>query len=151
MIKKILSFHFYEIPVIATLVGGFISMATMFLWYGAFFVERYQPLMGIVEEQVTAVELGKWYPIGIFLAMLQGVGIAIILKWRTWPNVWKALETGIVIGVFFGALVFSFDMIILPDHNVELFWINASGIITAWTLAAITITLLRPQFYLAKK
>lgn len=145
MIRNMLSFKIYGLPIVPTFIGSFLSMATMFMWYGSFFVHRFHPLMGIVEEQVTSAELGIWYPIGMALAMLQGVGIAILLKWRGWPNLWTAIKTGLTAGILFGAMVFSYPLVILPDHNIELFLINASGIITAWVLAAIAIILLRPR------
>ena len=100
--------------------------------------------MGITEENVTAEVLGLWYPIGMILSMSQGLGIAIILKWRNWPSFVEAFATALVAG-FIAATTFGYRLIILPDHNHDLFYVNASGIVTAFVLSALVITALRPR------
>ena len=145
VIQKILGFKILELPVVPTFIGSFVLMANMFMWYGSYFVDQFHPLMGIVEEDVTAAALGWWYPIGMILSMSQGLGIAILLKWRNWPGYIASVTTAFTAGVFFGAITFSYPLIILPDHNHALFYINASGIITSFAMAAITITFLRKR------
>ncbi|MEM9573240.1 MAG: hypothetical protein AAF996_17370 [Pseudomonadota bacterium] len=143
--QAILNIRLFGVPIIATAIGSFILLSTMFMWYGGFFVDRFQPLMGIVEDDVDADSLGIWYPMGFVFCTIQGIGIANALKWRGWPGILTSAATGAQLGLFLGAMVFSYGLTILPDHNIELFLINASGIITAWTLCAVTMSLLRPR------
>ena len=143
--RKALSYKFFGIPVIPTAVGSFMLLSTMFLWYGAVFRDPFQFLMGITEDQVDAESLGFWYPMGFLFAAIQGIGIAILLKWRGWPNLLVAGRTGLIASLFLGAMVFTYPLVILPSHSIPLFLINASGLIVAWTLAAVTISLLLPR------
>lgn len=142
MIRKILAYKICNIPLIGTALWSFLWLSTMFMWYGGFFVERFHPLMGIVEAQVTTEALGIWYAMGFVFAAIQGIGIAVVLKWRWWPNIIHSALTWAMLGIFFGMTVFSYRLVILPEHSIELFLINTSGIITAWTLAALTMRLL---------
>ncbi|MEM9331776.1 MAG: DUF1761 domain-containing protein [Pseudomonadota bacterium] len=141
--KSIFRFDILGIPVLPTLAGGFVLMSTMFLWFGGVFVDRFQPLMGITEADVTATALGWWYPIGIALSMSQGLGLAILLKWQNWPTVKGAINTAFVASTFFGVTTFGYRLVIFPERSLELFFINVSGIIVAFLFAAITISLLR--------
>ncbi|MEM8776145.1 MAG: hypothetical protein AAGF53_13995 [Pseudomonadota bacterium] len=143
-IKKALGYEVAGLPVLATFAGCFILMSTMFMWYGGFFKDAFYFGMGITEDDVTAEALGLWYPIGMILSMSQGLGVAIILKWRNWPSFVEAITTALVAG-FIATTTFSYRLIILPDHNHDLFYVNASGIITAFVLAAVVITALRPR------
>ena len=144
-LRASLGFSIYGIPVLPTLIGSFLLMSTMFMWYGSFFKEGFYLGMGITEEDVTSEALGIWYPIGMVLSMAQGIGIAIVLKWRDWPGVLTSMATAVTVGVFFAALTFSYRLVILPDHSLELFFINASGMMTAFSLAAFAISALRPS------
>ena len=101
--------------------------------------------MGITEEQFDAESLGIWYPMGSLFCGIQGIGIATLLKWRRWPNFLVAARTGATVAILLGAMVFSNPLVILPTHSITLFLINASGLIVAWTLAAVTISLLLPR------
>ncbi|MEM1053832.1 MAG: hypothetical protein AAGI28_17245 [Pseudomonadota bacterium] len=143
--NTILNFRVLGLPVVATSVGSFLVLATMFMWYGGFFVERFHPLMGIVEEQVTTEALGIWYHIGIAFTTMQGIGMAKLLQWRGWPGVLGAAETGATAALMLGCPVFGYRLVILPEHSVELFFINTSGLMTAWTLAAVSISALMPK------
>lgn len=143
--NNILNVRLLGFPLVATCVGCFLVLATMFMWYGGFFVERFHPLMGIVEEQVTAEALGIWYPIGIAFTVMQGIGLAKLLQWRGWPGILAAAETGAVAALMLGCPVFGYRLVILPEHSVELFLINTSGLITAYTLAAVSISALTPK------
>lgn len=144
-LRTTFGFEILGIPVLPTLIGSFLLMSTMFMWYGSFFKEGFYLGMGITEEHVTAQALGIWYPIGLVLSMSQGIGIAILLMWRNWPGIISSALTAFAAALFFAVTTFSYRLVILPDHNHELFYINASGIITAFTLAAVTISALRPQ------
>ena len=144
-LQKIFGFQIGGLPVLPTLIGCFLLMSTMFLWYGSFFKETFYLGMGIVEEDVTAESLGLWYPIGLALSMSQGLGIAFILKWRNWPSMLETITTTVVVSVFIACTTFSYRLVILPDHNHDLFYVNASGIITAFMLCAVAITALRPR------
>lgn len=141
--KAVFSHEIAGIPVLATLIGSFMLMSTMFMWYGSFFVDLFHPLMGITEADVTAEELGLWYPIGIVLTMAQGLGVALLLKWRGWPGLLDSAMTAVVVALLFGATTFSYPLVILPEHNVQLFLINVSGLLTAWVLCALIISALR--------
>ena len=143
-LKKALNFKICSIPVIGTAVGSFLLLSTMFMWYGSFFRDTFQALMSITEEMVDAESLGIWYPIGVLCCVIQGIGIATILKWRGWPNVLKAAQTGATVALLLGTMVFAYHLIILPEHSITLFLINASGLVVAWTLAAMAISLLYP-------
>lgn len=143
--RTIFGFEVLGIPVLPTLIGSFLLMSTMFMWYGSFFKEGFYFGMGITEADVTAQALGLWYPIGLVLSMSQGIGVAILLKWRNWPGVVRSAATAITAAVFFAATTFSYRLVILPDHSHELFYINTSGIVTAFTLAAVAISGLRPR------
>ena len=143
--RKAFSYKILGIPVIPTAVGSFILLSTMFMWYGSFFKDLFQPLMGITEEQVDAESLGIWYPMGFLFCGIQGIGIATLLKWRGWPNPLIAARTGATAAILLGAMVFTYPLVILPAHSITLFLINASGLIVAWTLAAVTISLLLPR------
>ena len=101
--------------------------------------------MGITEEDVTAEALGLWYPIGLVTSMMQGLGIAIVLKWRNWPSLLETIKTALITSFFFAVLTFNYRLVILPDHNHDLFYVNASGIATAFTVCAVAITLTRPR------
>ena len=114
----------------------------MFMWYGSFFRDTFQLLMNITEDQVDVESLGIWYPMGFLFAAIQGIGIATLLKWRRWPNPLVSGNTEATTALFLGSMVFTYPLVILPTHSVTLFLINASGLIVAWTLAAITISLL---------
>lgn len=144
--RKILNLNILGIPIISWSVGSFFLLATMFMWLGSFFVDNFHHQLGIIEEDVTAEALGIWYPIGYVACAIQGLGIAIVLKWRNWPGVIQSAVTGLVVSVMLGAMVFSYQMIILPDHNVALFSIYASGLIASWTFGALIMGLLRPRF-----
>lgn len=144
VIKKTFGYEVVGLPVLATLAGCFILMSTMFMWYGGFFKDAFYFGMGITEDDVTAEALGLWYPIGMILSMSQGLGVAILLKWRNWPSFVEAITTALVAG-FIAATTFSYRLIVLPDHNHDLFYVNASGIITAFILCAVVITSLRPR------
>lgn len=144
-LRKIFGYEAAGLPALPTLIGSFLLMSTMFLWYGSFFKETFYFGMGITEEDVTAEALGLWYPIGLVLSMAQGIGIAIILKWRNWPSILETIKTALVTSVFFATLTFNYRLVILPDHNHDLFYVNASGIITAFTLCAVAISATRPR------
>ena len=106
--------------------------------------------MGIVEDDVDAESLDLWYPMGIPFCAIQGLGLAIVWHWRNWPNALGPALTGAQLGLCLGATVFSHQLAILPDHNIELFLINASGLTTAWTLGALVIGLLHQDRALNK-
>lgn len=143
--RRVLRYQILGIPVIPTLVGSFILLSTMFMWYGSFFRDTFQSLVGITEEQVSAESLGIWYPMGFLFAGIQGIGIATLLKWRGWPRLVIAVRTGAIAALLLGAMVFTYPLVILPAHSITLFLINASGLLVAWTLAAVTISLLLPS------
>ncbi|MGD1882635.1 MAG: hypothetical protein ACFB11_09990 [Paracoccaceae bacterium] len=143
--QRVFGFSLGGIPLLPTLVGSFLLMSTMFLWYGSFFKDAFYFGMGITEDDVTAEALQLWYPIGLVLSMSQGIGLAIVLKWRNWPSMLQTVQTALVTSIFFASLTFSYRLVVLPDHNHELFYVNASGIITAFTLCAVAITALRPR------
>lgn len=142
--KKILNYHVLGVPVVGTIVGSFLLVSTMFMWYGSFFVGRFHPLMGIVEAQVTTETLGFWYVLGFAFAAIQGLGISLVLKWRGWPKVLVSAQTGFLLALLLGCMVFTYELVILPKHSIDLFLINASGLLVAWTLCAAGIGLLRP-------
>ncbi|MEM9009396.1 MAG: hypothetical protein AAGE59_38585 [Cyanobacteria bacterium P01_F01_bin.86] len=142
IVRKVFSVTIFGIPVMGTAVGSFLLLSTMFIWYGGLFVHTFQPLMGITEEQVDAESLGIWYPMGFLFCAVQGIGIATILKWREWPNILEAGRTGAIVALLLGAMVFTYPLVILPEHSIVLFLINASGLVVAWTLAAVAISLL---------
>ncbi|MEM6588938.1 MAG: hypothetical protein AAF641_10870 [Pseudomonadota bacterium] len=142
--RRVFGLELAGLPVMPTLLGSFLLMSTMFMWYGGFFKDIFYLGMGITEEEVTADALRWWYPIGLILSMSQGIGLAIVLKWRNWPPMLQTIQTALVTSVFFAALTFSYRLVILPDHNHNLFYVNASGIVTAFTICAIAICALRP-------
>lgn len=142
IVKNILSYKVLGLPLVGTIVGSFIILSTMFMWFGGFFVERFQPLMGVTEDQVDTESLGIWYHIGIALTVMQGIGIAVLLKWRGFPKVVVAAETGAIAALMLGSTVFGFRLVIRPEHSIELFLINSSGLLLAWTLAAVAISFL---------
>ena len=144
-LQKTFGFQIGGLPVLPTFIGSFLLMSTMFLWYGSFFKETFYFGMGITEDDVTAEALGLWYPIGLVLSMMHGIGIAIILKWRHWPSMFEAVKTALVTSTFFATLTFGYRLVILPDHNQDLFYVNASGIITAFTICAVAIAATRPR------
>ena len=142
IMRRVLGFQICGIPVIGTAVGSFLLLSTMFIWYGGFFRDTFQLLMGVTEDQIDAESLGIWYPMGVLFCVIQGIGIATVLKWRGWPNVLVAGRTGATVALLLGAMVFTYSLVILPEHSIMLFLINASGLIVAWTLAAVAISLL---------
>ena len=142
IIRRALSFQVFDIPVIGTIVGSFLLMSTLWMWWGAFFRDTFQLLMGVTEDQIDAESLGIWYPMGVLFCLIQGIGIATVLKWRGWPNVLIAGRTGATVALLLGAMVFTYSLVILPEYSITLFLINASSLIVAWTLAAMAISLL---------
>lgn len=144
--RKLLNLNILGIPIIAWSVGSFFLLATMFMWLGSFFVDNFHHQLGIIEEDVTAEALGYWYPLGYLFCAIQGLGIAIILKWRNWPGTMQSALTGLVVSTLLGAMVFTYPLTILPDHNVPLFLIYASGLIASWTFGAFMMGLLRPRY-----
>lgn len=145
VLRNSFGFEILGIPVLPTLIGSFLFMSTMFMWYGGFFKDTFYLGMGITEEDVTAEALGLWYPIGLVMSMMQGIGIALVLKWRNWPPMLETIKTAVATSFFFAVLTFNYRLVILPDHNHDLFYINASGIMTAFLLCAVTISVLRPS------
>lgn len=143
--RKILSFSIFGIPVVGFVVGGFLLLVTMFMWFAAVFRDTWQPLMGVTEADVDGASLGLWYPAGILLTCVQAVGVAVLLRWRGWPGPLRAMGTVAGAGVLLGASVYAYDLVILPAHSWTLFLVNASGLIVAWTLCALTITVLRME------
>ncbi|MEM9238861.1 MAG: hypothetical protein AAGB07_02695 [Pseudomonadota bacterium] len=143
--RRVFGLELAGLPVLPTLLGSFLLMSTMFMWYGGLFKDTFYFGMGITEEEVTADALRWWYPIGLILSMSQGIGLAIVLKWRNWPPMLQTIQTALMTSVFFAALTFGYRLVILPDHNHNLFFVNASGIVTAFTICAIAICVLRPR------
>ncbi|WP_067534439.1 DUF1761 family protein [Nocardia crassostreae] len=141
--RKILSFSVFGIPVVGFVAGGFLLLVTMFMWFAAVFRDTWQPLMGVTEADVDGESLGLWYPAGILLTVIQAIGVAVLLRWRGWPTPLRATTTVAAAATLLGATVYSYDLVILPAHSWTLFLINASGLVVAWTLCALTITLLR--------
>lgn len=140
IIRAVLRIKLFGTPVFATAAGSFLLLSTMWIWFGGLFVHAYQPLMGITEEQVSAESLGIWYPLGVLFCYVQGSGIATVLKWRNWPNVLNAAKTGATVALLLCAMVFTYPLVILPEHSITLFLINSSGLVIAWTLAASIIS-----------
>lgn len=96
LVHQAFSLNIGGLPVIGTLVGSFLLLSTMFMWYGSFFRDSFQPLMGITEEMVDAESLGIWYAMGFVFAAIQGIGLATVLKWRNWPGVAASARTGAI-------------------------------------------------------
>lgn len=142
--RKLLSVKLFGLPLLGTFIGSFVLLATMFMWLGSFFVDNFHHQLGIIEADVDAEALGYWYPLGFVFCALQGVGLALILKWRNWPNFVESAITGAFVAFLLGAMVFAYPLTIQPDHNVILFLIYAFGLIVSWTLGALTMGLLRP-------
>lgn len=77
--------------------------------------------------------------------MAQAIGIEILLKCLNWPGIITSAIAATTVGTFSAALTFSYRLVILPDHSHELFYINSTGTIAAFTLAAVAIAALRPS------
>lgn len=124
------------------LFAALVFNAISFAWYAVLFGEAWITDHGFAPGAGHA-GAPAWRLVGPLLALLQVVGLALVLKWRDWPPLAGAVSTALTMALVFALPVLAYDTVNLPDHNVMAFLIDAAHLGAAWAVAAIILTLMR--------
>lgn len=128
--KKLMGFEIMGVQVVPILLSAFALLTTLWMWWGSVFSESWPGLNGIVETEMDGMPLNLQL-FAAFLILIQMIGFVTVMKWRGINGVMGAIQTALILGVSFMVPIPAYQFVFRPEHNLDLFLIDAAGYVVA--------------------